>query len=141
MGYGEVGGDGSVQVSVHLKHPRNPQVDEGPPGRVHRDADAGQQRSARARANAGQGSPGRAYRGQDAQQAGFDTDDPLNVFRVSIHFTRQSDLDDARAALAAVTSLPAEVTFPLKVIRRPGQVHVSWPDEAPAVTPTPETQV
>ena len=137
MGYGEVGGDGSVQVSVHLRHPRedpNParnEVDEGPPGRVHRDADARGQRSQRARANAGPGSPGRAYRGQDAQQAGFTTEDARNEFTVTIHFSRQADLTAARNALAAIDPLPgggAEAVFPLKVIRHAGQVHVAWPD-------------
>jgi hypothetical protein len=134
MGYGEVGGDGSVQVSVHMRYPRDPETDEGPPGRVHRDADTRNQRSDRARGNAGVGSPGRAYRGQDAQQAGFDTDDPRNVFEVTIHFSRQADLDAAIAALNAINPLRAggaEATFPLKVIRRPGQVHVRWDDDRP----------
>lgn len=129
MGYGEVGGDGSVQVSVHLKYPRNNETEEGPPGQVHGNADANNQRSARAQGNAGPGTPGRAYRGQDAQ--GIPTDDARNEFTVVIHFTRQQDLDAARAALAAVIALPAEVQFPLKVIDRPGQVHVSWPDDNP----------
>lgn len=135
MGYGEVGGDGSVQVTVHLKHGRPNEIDEGPPARVHAAADQGNQRSARARANAGPGSQGRAYRGQDGQGPAFGTDDPENVFTVAIHFTRQQDLDAARAELAKVTTLPAEVQFPLKVINRAGQVHVSWPDERSASNP------
>jgi hypothetical protein len=99
---------------------------------VHADADARGQRSPRARANAGPGSPGRAYRGQDAQQAGFTTEDAQNEFTVTIHFSRQADLTAARNALAAIDPLrpgsPDEASFKLKVIRRAGQVHVSWPD-------------
>jgi hypothetical protein len=141
MGYGEVGGDGSVQVSVHLRHPRedpnNParnEVDEGPPARVHADADSRNQRSERARNNAGATTPGRAYRGQDGQGTPNNelvTEDAANVFTVTIWFSRQGDLTAARNALANIDPLPAggaEATFPLKVIRRAGQVHVSWPD-------------
>jgi hypothetical protein len=100
---------------------------------VHRDADAQNQRSTFARGKANADSPGRAYRGQDAQSAAPDeknTDAPWNVFTVTIHFSRQADLSAAIAALQGV-KVPGDASFPLKIIRRAGQVHVSWPDEAP----------
>jgi hypothetical protein len=132
MGYGEVGGNGSVQVSVHLKHPSNSETEEGAPATVHRNADANNQRSPRAKANAGVGAPGRAYRGKDRQGPGFPTADPDNVFTVVIEFTRLADLNAAKAAIGGLTSVPATLEFPLKVVDSPGQVHVRWPDEKPA---------
>jgi hypothetical protein len=138
MGYGEVGGDGSVYVSVHLKNPVNPQTEErpepagGPNGGVHGRADAlvPPQRSADAKARVPAGTGGRGYRGKDQQDLAID--DARNVFEVKIHFSRDADVAAAIAALQALPSpLPgggAMATFPLKVINRAGQVHVWWPD-------------
>lgn len=138
MGYGEVGGDGSVYVSVHLSNPVNPVTEErpepagGPNGGVHGRADAlvPKQRSDRARQRVPAGTPGRGYRGKDQQS--LSTNDEKNSFQVTIHFSQIADLDAAVAALQALPRpLPsggAEVTFPLRVIDRAGQVHVWWPD-------------
>ncbi len=129
MGYGEVGGDDSVQVSVQLTDPRLDEVEEGPAPRVHGAADGKNQRSGRAQTAApAPGCPGRGYRGQD-QQSRIGKEEAGNVFTVTIQFSRQQDLNDAKAAFAAATTVPAQVQFPVKILHRtPGQVHISWPD-------------
>jgi hypothetical protein len=133
MGYGEVGGDGSIYVSVHLRHPDNDATEESAnAGGVHSRADARnpQQRSARARAEVPAGTAaGRGYRGRDAQDE-LDTDAETNVFLVTIHFSRDGDLSYVKTLLNGTVwqAGGTEVSFPVKVIERTGQVHVEWPD-------------
>jgi hypothetical protein len=136
MGYGEVGGNGSVYVSVHLTTPDARATEEGqeptggPHGGIHGRADARGQRSVRARRNAQAGTPGRGYRGRDYQQ--ISTNHPSNIFVVTIFFPREADLTVARAILNDIPQplgpRGAEWKFPLKVVNRAGQVHVHWPD-------------
>lgn len=127
MGYGEVGGNGSVQVSVHLKDPSDAQTQEGAAAAVLAAADNANQRSPRAKALVpAAGAPGRAYRGKANQSLASGNTD--NLFTVRIQFHNQQELNNAKALFAAADAAPVAITFQLQVRDEAGQVHVSWLD-------------
>ena len=128
MGYGEVGGDGSVQVSVWLRDPDTPEVELGN-GRPPFDrANGRNQISQKLRGMLdGVGANSNAFVGKDNQgnQRGK-TDVPLGDFVVTVDFLNPAERDAARQAFNSATGLT--VTFRLAVRRnQPGQIQIEWP--------------
>jgi hypothetical protein len=126
MGYGEVGGDGSVQVNVWLRDPETPEVELGN-GRPPFDrAGNRNQLSPRLRAMLnGIGTTGNAFVGKDnqGQQGKLEA---LGDFVVTVRFNSLAELQAADAAFHNPTGLT--VTFRLAVRPRdPGQIQIEWP--------------
>lgn len=125
MGYGEVGGNSSVQVSFWIPTPRDAETEEGDaPGVWNRAASAagGSQLSARGADLDVQ--TGRAYRAQDTQLARPPNDS--GNFRVTVRFENQAELGRARAVFNA--AMGTTVEFELRIRRgQAGQIQIEWP--------------
>jgi hypothetical protein len=128
MGYGEVGGDGSVQVNVWLRDPEVPEVELGN-GRSPFDRANGRGQISRKLDGMlnGIGTVGSAYVGKDNQgNPGGKVDVPLGDFAVTVEFQNPAERDAARLAFNNATGLT--VTFRLAVRRnQPGQIQIEWP--------------
>lgn len=127
MGYGEVGGDGSVQVNVWLRDPEPPEVELGN-GRPPFDrANTRNQISPKLRGMLnGVGAASNAFVGKDRQGHPPGKLDALGDFVVTVEFMNPAERDAARQAFVNATGLT--VTFRLGVRpHHPGQIQIEWP--------------
>jgi hypothetical protein len=123
MGYGEVGGDGSVQVNIWLTDPEIPEVELGN-GRPPFDrADGRRQITGRLRGKLPQiGGRGSSFVGRDNQGH----PESLGDFEVTVVFGTPAERQAATAAFVSATGL--SVTFRLAIRpHHPGQIQIEWP--------------
>jgi|SRR5687768_14031503 len=127
MGYGEVGGDGSVQVNVWLRDPEPPEVELGN-GRPPFDRANGRNQLSNKLSNMlnGIGAASSAFVGKDNQGNPPGKLDALGDFVITVEFQNPAERDAARLAFNNATGLT--VTFRLGIRpRRPGQIQIEWP--------------
>ena len=127
MGYGEVGGDGSVQVNVWLRDPQGQEVELGNGRPPFDHADARNQISPRLRQMLnGIGGASNAFVGKDNQGHPPGTVAGLGDFVVTVEFQNAAE---KQAATQAFNNTPGlVVTFRLAVRpHRPGQIQIEWP--------------
>jgi hypothetical protein len=131
MGYGEVGGNDSVQVNVWLRDPELADIDLGGGAAPLDQANA---KNPKKLSNKLKNTirpmvadEALCFVGKD-RQGKSSTETNLGDFEVTVRFQHKNELDAAKAAFDAASKAGAtEVTFHLKVRKsEAGQIQIQW---------------